>query len=136
MPALHQQSERPPLPLIQVLNKEVQLATLKQNIQMRTREDLDRQQREYFLQQQIKNIQDELGNGQNDEVEELREKASHKKWRREVGETFEKEVSKLERINPQSPDYNVQRLTFRLCWHFRGMFIRTMSSTYPMPKRC
>ena len=70
--------------LIQVLNKEVQLATLKQNIQMRTREDLDRQQREYFLQQQIKNIQDELGNGQNDEVEELREKASHKKWRREV----------------------------------------------------
>ena len=60
--------------LIQVLNKEVQLATLKQNIQMRTREDLDRQQREYFLQQQIKNIQDELGNGQNDEVEELREK--------------------------------------------------------------
>ena len=94
--------------LIQVLNKEVQLATLKQNIQMRTREDLDRQQREYFLQQQIKNIQDELGNGQNDEVEELREKASHKKWRHEVGETFEKEVSKLERINPQSPDYNVQ----------------------------
>ena len=94
--------------LIQVLNKEVQLAILKQNIQMRTREDLDRQQREYFLQQQIKNIQDELGNGQNDEVEELREKASHKKWRREVGETFEKEVSKLERINPQSPDYNVQ----------------------------
>ena len=94
--------------LIQVLDKEVQLATLKQNIQMRTREDLDRQQREYFLQQQIKNIQDELGNGQNDEVEELREKASHKKWRREVGETFEKEVSKLERINPQSPDYNVQ----------------------------
>ena len=75
---------------------------------MRTREDLDRQQREYFLQQQIKNIQDELGNGQNDEVEELREKASHKKWRHEVGETFEKEVSKLERINPQSPDYNVQ----------------------------
>ena len=66
--------------LIQVLNKEVQLATLKQNIQMRTREDLDRQQREYFLQQQIKNIQDELGNGQNDEVEELREKASHAKW--------------------------------------------------------
>lgn len=94
--------------LIQILNKEVQLATLKQNIQMRTREDLDRQQREYFLQQQIKNIQDELGNGQNDEVEELREKASHKVWKPEVAETFEREVSKLERINPQSPDYNVQ----------------------------
>lgn len=94
--------------LIQILNKEVQLATLKQNIQMRTREDLDRQQREYFLQQQIKNIQDELGNGQNDEVEELREKACHKVWKPEVAETFEREVSKLERINPQSPDYNVQ----------------------------
>ena len=94
--------------LIQVLNKEVQLATLKQNIQMRTREDLDRQQREYFLQQQIKTIQDELGGGGQEQEKELREKASHKKWRREVGETFEKEVSKLERINPQSPDYNVQ----------------------------
>ena len=65
--------------LIQVLNKEVQLATLKQNIQMRTREELDRQQREYFLQQQIKNIQDELGNGQNDEIEELRKKGKGRK---------------------------------------------------------
>lgn len=94
--------------LIQVLNKEVQLATLKQNIQMRTREELDRQQREYFLQQQIKNIQDELGNGQNDEIEELRKKGKGKKWRKEVAEIYEREVTKLERINPQSPDYNVQ----------------------------
>ena len=94
--------------LIQVLNKEVQLATLKQNIQMRTREDLDRQQREYFLQQQIKNIQDELGNGQDDEIDELRAKAKKKKWKKEVADIFEREVSKLERVNPQSPDYNVQ----------------------------
>jgi ATP-dependent Lon protease len=50
--------------LIQILNREVQLANIKQNIQIRTREDIDRQQREYFLQQQIKNIQDELGGGQ------------------------------------------------------------------------
>lgn len=96
--------------LIQVLNKEVQLATLKQHIQMRTREELDRQQREYFLQQQIKNIQDELGNGQNDEIEELRQKGLNKKWRKEVAEIFEREVTKLERINPQSPDYNVQKI--------------------------
>ena len=94
--------------LIQLLNKYIQLATLKQSIQMRTREELDRQQREYFLQQQIKNIQDELGNGQDDEIDELRKKGEKKRWKPEVKETFERELSKLERINPQSPDYNVQ----------------------------
>ena len=94
--------------LIQILNKELQLATLKYNIQLRTREDLDRQQKEYFLQQQIKNIQDELGNGLDDEVEELRKKGAEKNWKKEVAEIFDREVSKLERINPQSPDYNVQ----------------------------
>ena len=94
--------------LIQVLNKELQLATLKYNIQLRTREDLDRQQKEYFLQQQIKNIQDELGNGMDDDVEELRRKGKEKHWKPEVAEVFDREVSKLERINPQSPDYNVQ----------------------------
>ena len=66
------------------------------------------QQREYFLQQQIKNIQDELGHGQDDEIEELRKKGKGKKWKKEVAVVFEREVSKLERINPQSPDYNVQ----------------------------
>ena len=75
---------------------------------MRTREDLDRQQREYFLQQQIKNIQDELGNSQEDEIDGLRAKGKTKKWSKEVAATFEREVQKLERINPQSPDYNVQ----------------------------
>ena len=94
--------------LIQVLNREVRLAEIKQSIQLRTREDIDRQQREYFLQQQIKNIQDELGGGQEGEVEELRAKAAEKKWSQEVADVFEKEVTKLERINPQSPDYNVQ----------------------------
>ena len=94
--------------LIQVLNKELQMATIKQNIQIRTREELDRQQREYFLQQQIKNIQDELGNSQDDEIRELRQKGEKKKWSKEVAEIFTREVNKLERINPQSPDYNVQ----------------------------
>lgn len=94
--------------LIQVLNRETKLANLKQDIQMRTREELDKQQREYFLQQQIKNIQDELGHGQDDEIDALREKGKAKKWSKEVAEVFEREVSKLERINPQSPDYNVQ----------------------------
>ena len=93
--------------LIQILNKEIQLAALKQSIQLRTREEHDRQQKEYFLQQQIKNIQDELGNSQDDEIEELRTKGKNKSWAKEVAETFEREVNKLERINPQSPDYNV-----------------------------
>ena len=87
--------------LIQVLNRETKLANLKQDIQMRTREELDKQQREYFLQQQIKNIQDELGHGQDDEIEELRaRKEKEKRWKK-VAEIFEREVSKLERINPQ-----------------------------------
>lgn len=94
--------------LIQILNKEIQLAALKQSIQMRTREELDRQQKEYFLQQQIKNIQDELGNSQDDEIEDLRNKGKEKAWSKEVANIFEREVNKLERINPQSPDYNVQ----------------------------
>lgn len=94
--------------LIQILNKEIQLAALKQSIQMRTREELDRQQKEYFLQQQIKNIQDELGNSQDDEIKDLRNKGKEKAWSKEVADIFEREVNKLERINPQSPDYNVQ----------------------------
>ena len=60
------------------------------------------------MQQQVKNIQDELGNGQEDENDELRSKGEAKKWGKEVAATFERELQKLERINPQSPDYNVQ----------------------------
>ena len=94
--------------LIQILNREMKLADIKQAIQMRTREDIDRQQREYFLHQQIKNIQDELGGGQDGDVEELRVKAAQMKWPKEAATVFEKEVAKLERINPQAPDYSVQ----------------------------
>ena len=94
--------------LIQILNKQTKLALIKQDIQLRTREDLDKQQKEYFLQQQIKNIQDELGTGQDEEVESLRAKAADKQWNEEVGKIFDRELAKLERLNPQSPDYNVQ----------------------------
>ena len=94
--------------LIQILNREVKLADIKQAIQMRTREDIDRQQREYFLHQQIKNIQDELGDGQEGEIDELRAKGARMLWPKEVEDTFDKELSKLERINPQAPDYSVQ----------------------------
>ena len=95
--------------LLTVLNREVQLARLKANIQMRTREDIDQQQKEYFLQQQIKNIQDELGGSREDQdMNELTKRANKKNWPAEVRAIFDKEKSKLERINPQSPDYNVQ----------------------------
>lgn len=95
--------------LLAILNREVQLAEIKESIQMRAREDIDQQQREYFLQQQIKTIQDELGgNGQEQEIEEMRKKAGTMKWSAEVKATFLKEVDKLERMHAQSPDYSVQ----------------------------
>ncbi len=94
--------------LLEILNREVQLAEIKASIQMRAREDIDQQQREYFLQQQIKTIQDELGGGQDQEVEELRLKATKMQWNKEVNEIFSKELAKLERTHSQSPDYSVQ----------------------------
>ena len=95
--------------LLEILNREVQLAEIKESIQMRAREDIDQQQREYFLQHQIKTIQDELGGGgQEQEIEELRRKALTTKWSVEVRDIFMKEVDKLERTHPQSPDYSVQ----------------------------
>jgi ATP-dependent Lon protease len=95
--------------LLTILNKEVQLAELKMNIQKRTHEDIDKQQKEYFLQQQLKNIQDELGGSvQDQDIAEMREKAEKKLWSDEVSRLFEKELGKLERTNSQSPDYNIQ----------------------------
>ena len=94
--------------LLSILNREFQFALLKANIQMRTKEDLDRQQREYFLQQEMRNIQEELGDTTTDEIDELRSRAEKKSWSKATSETFEKELQKLEHLNPQSPDYNVQ----------------------------
>ena len=95
--------------LLFILNREYQLIELKTSIQMKTHEDINKQQKEYFLQQQMKAIQEELGGSMNDiEIRELRAQAKKKKWPKEVGETFEKELAKLERIHPQSPDYSIQ----------------------------
>ena len=95
--------------LLMILNRETQVLELKMNIQMKTREDLNQQQKEYFLQQQIKTIQEELGgNTQQIEIAEFRKKGKTKKWSQEVADIFEKEISKLERLHPQSPDYSVQ----------------------------
>lgn len=95
--------------LLFILNREYQLVELKASIQMKTHEDINQQQKEYFLQQQIKTIQEELGGNINDlEIKELRQKAAKKKWSLPVAEIFEKEVRKLERLHPQSPDFSIQ----------------------------
>ncbi len=93
--------------LYSILSREAQLLELKADIQSKTREDLSQQQREHFLQQQIRTIQDELG-ATDDEIAELETRAKKKKWSKETAKAFAKELKKLERINPQSPDYNVQ----------------------------
>ncbi|MBP3725795.1 MAG: endopeptidase La [Bacteroidaceae bacterium] len=94
---------------LKVLNKETQLLKLKQNIRSKTREDIDEQQKEYFLQQQIKNIRAELGNSEGAaEKADLTEKAEKKKWPEEVAAVFKKEMEKLDLLNPQSPDYSLQ----------------------------
>jgi ATP-dependent Lon protease len=95
--------------LLEIMNKESQLLEIKASIQAKAREDIDQQQREYFLQQQMKTIQDELGGGSSEQqVNEMREKAASKKWGKEVADLFEKELSKLERTHPHAPDFPVQ----------------------------
>ena len=95
--------------VMKVLNREINLQDLKLNIRNKTREDIDEQQRNYFLQQQIKNLQAEIGNGESaPEKVELMKKAKGKKWPEEVAKTFQKEADKLDNLNPQSPDFNVQ----------------------------
>ncbi len=95
--------------LLSNLTKEHQMLELKNDIQSKVKFDLDRQQREYFLHQQMRQIQDELGeNPIQQEIQELKDKAETKKWNEEVGETFEKELQKLERMNPSGAEYSVQ----------------------------
>ena len=93
--------------LYSMLRQEEQLVELKADIQSRTREDLTQQQREHFLQQQIRTIQEELGTTDED-LNELDARAAKKKWSDAVEAVFQKEMKKLERLNPQSPDYSVQ----------------------------
>jgi len=95
---------------LKYINLEYQKLELKNDIQSRVRNDLDQQQREYYLHQQMKTIQEELGgHTQEEEVEELRKRASKKLWSDKVQNTFEKEISKLQRMNPQVAEFSVQR---------------------------
>ncbi len=93
---------------MKLLNREINLQNLKAEIRNKTREDIDEQQRNYFLQQQIKNLQAEMGNGESPEKRELLRKARYKLWSLEMGRLFRKECDKLDNLNPQSPEYNVQ----------------------------
>lgn len=95
--------------LLELLVREIQVLELKDDIQTKVKTDMDQQQREYLLQQQMKTIQDELGGGPNDQdVVELQEKSQSKKWTDEVAAVFEKELNKLQRLNPASAEYSVQ----------------------------
>src|SRR5690554_3661216 len=98
------------LETLRYMNIELQKLELRNDIQSKVRHDLDQQQREYFLHQQMKTIQEELGGVSYDqEIEEMRQKAKSKKWNQKVQQHFEKELSKLQRTNPQSPDFGILR---------------------------
>ncbi|RKR82583.1 ATP-dependent Lon protease [Mucilaginibacter gracilis] len=95
--------------ILEHLTVEIQMLELKNQIQSKVRTDLDKQQRDYFLNQQLKTIQEELGGNSPDlEIEDLRKRATKKKWAKEVGDHFKKELEKLARTNPAAADYSVQ----------------------------
>lgn len=97
------------LKLLELLNRHIDLLKIKDDIQQKVRSEIDQQQREYYLNNQLKTIQEELGINNNiQEFNDLRQQAKDKKWPLHVAETFEKELQKLERTNPNSPDYNIQ----------------------------
>ena len=97
------------LKLLELLNKHIDLLKIKDDIQQKVRTEIDQQQREYYLNNQLKTIQEELGINNNiQEFNDLRQMAKDKLWPKYVAETFDKELQKLERTNPNSPDYNIQ----------------------------
>lgn len=109
--------------VLEYLNKELQMMELRNQIQNKTKMDLDKQQREYFLNQQIKTIQEELGGASNfeQEINEYREKAKAKKWNDDIKDIFEKQISKLQRMNPHAAEHGIQtnyvELLLELPWN-------------------
>jgi ATP-dependent Lon protease len=93
--------------LMNLMHTELQYAELKNKVTNKTRSELDKQQREYFLQQQMKAIKDELGGDNVAEVKEMQKKAEAKKWSAAAAEMFKKGAEKLERMHPSTPDYSV-----------------------------
>jgi ATP-dependent Lon protease len=95
---------------LKFMTKELQKLELRQDIQSKTRSDMDQQQREYFLNQQLKTIQEELGGvSYEEELDEMRVKSVDKKWSKDIAEKFSKEIGRLQRMNPQAAEYSVQR---------------------------
>ncbi|MBR2748110.1 MAG: endopeptidase La [Bacteroidales bacterium] len=94
--------------LLKVLDTQVQLLRIKQEINQKVKSDIDQQQREYYLNNQLRTIQEELGMDEGEEFAKLRERADAKKWSKEVRAIFDKEMARLEKYNPSSPDYSVQ----------------------------
>ncbi|WP_372920105.1 endopeptidase La [Salegentibacter sp.] len=98
------------LATLRYMNVEFQKLELKNDIQSRVQSDMSQQQREYFLHQQMKTIQEELGGvSHEDEIEEMRQRASGKKWQEPIQKHFEKELAKMQRMNPQVAEYSIQR---------------------------
>lgn len=96
------------LKLLSILDIQIELMKIKQEINQKVKSEIDQQQREYYLNNQLRTIQEELGMDDAEEFDRLREKAASKKWPKEIAEAFNKELSKLEKYNPSSPDYSVQ----------------------------
>ncbi len=97
--------------LLKVLDTQTQLLQIRQEINQKVKTDIDQQQREYYLNNQLRTIQEELGMDEGEEFEKMRRRADEKKWSQEVRAVFDKEMAKLEKFNPTSPDYSIQ-LTF------------------------
>ena len=96
------------LELLKVLDSQTQLLQIKQEINQKVKIDIDQQQREYYLNNQLRTIQEELGMDEGEEMEKMRRKADEKKWSKEVRAVFDKEMNRLQKFNPTSPDYSIQ----------------------------
>ena len=94
--------------LLKVLDTQVQLLQIKQEINQKVKSDIDQQQREYYLNNQLRTIQEELGMDDGEEFAKFRARADEKKWSKEIREIFDKEMARLEKYNPSSPDYSIQ----------------------------
>ena len=110
------------LETLRYMNTEIQKLSLRQDIQSKVESDISQQQREYFLHQQMKTIQEELGGNTSEaEIEEMRARSKSKKWNKEVAKHFEKELAKLQRMNPQVAEFSIQRnyldLLLELPWN-------------------
>ena len=94
--------------LLSLLNMEIELSKIKQDINQKVKSEIDQQQREYYLNNQLKTIQEELGMDEGEDYDKFKERAAAKKWPKEIGEAFEKELARLQKYSPTSPDYSVQ----------------------------